>query len=100
VTVASSGVLTDLQLDDRVGRLPAAELARVIMTAVARAQAGLVEQVATVVRETVGADSETGRVVLASYERRFPAPSDDSVRSDDPADGRTDSGGRTSRRGW
>jgi hypothetical protein len=73
VTVASSGAVTGLELDDRVQRLTGAELAAEILRAMRRAQAGLVEQAAVAVEETVGTDSETGRAVLESFGRRFPA---------------------------
>lgn len=74
VKVAGSGLLVGLELDDRVQRLPGRELAAQIMRAVAQAQAGLNSKVAEVVADTVGADSETGRAVVTSFERRFPEP--------------------------
>ena len=86
VTVAGSGVLTALELDDRVQRFSGRELSAEIMRAIQKAQAGLNAKVATVVEETVGHGSETGQAVLASFERRFPAVGDD----DEPADGRRD----------
>jgi phenylpyruvate tautomerase PptA (4-oxalocrotonate tautomerase family) len=73
VTVAGSGNVTGLMLDDRVQRLPGQELAAEIMRTVRRAQAGLAGRVAEAVEETVGADTETGRAVLESFARRFPA---------------------------
>jgi DNA-binding protein YbaB len=73
-TVAGSGLLTGLELDDRVQRMPGRELAAQIMRAVAQAQAGLNTKVAAVVSDTVGAESETGRAVMTSFERRFPEP--------------------------
>lgn len=73
VTVASSGNVTGLALDDRVQRLPGAELADEIMRTMRRAQAGLAGRVAEAVDETVGADTETGRAVLESFAQRFPA---------------------------
>ncbi|MFC6023308.1 YbaB/EbfC family nucleoid-associated protein [Plantactinospora solaniradicis] len=76
VTVASSGVLTALELDDRVQRLTAAALARVIMATIAKAQSRLAGELTPVVRETVGVESETGQAVLESYVRRFPEPPD------------------------
>ncbi|GAB1689625.1 YbaB/EbfC family nucleoid-associated protein [Krasilnikovia sp. M28-CT-15] len=71
VTVAGSGAVTALELDDRVQVLPGAELAAQIMATIQRAQAALVERVAEAVAQTVGADTETGRVVLASFAQRF-----------------------------
>ena len=76
VTVASSGVLTGLELDDRVQRLRGRELAGAIMLTMRRAQAGLTHRVAEAVDETVGADSETGRAVLESFAQRFPVELD------------------------
>ncbi|MEU8213750.1 YbaB/EbfC family nucleoid-associated protein [Micromonospora sp. NPDC049044] len=77
VTVAASGALTDLRMDDRVQRLRGSELASIIMATVARAQAGLTEQVIAAVHDTVGIDSETGRAVTDTFARRFPGPSDE-----------------------
>jgi hypothetical protein len=65
VTVGSSGQVESLDLDDR-------ELARRILAVMRRAQANLTEQVADEVRATVGADTETGRAVIHSFENRFP----------------------------
>jgi hypothetical protein len=89
VTVAASGVVTGLELDDRVRRLSGAELAGSILATIARAQAGLAQRVASAVRETVGLDSESGRAVLDSYARRFP-PDDQGDGPDraDPTAGR------------
>jgi hypothetical protein len=81
VTVASSGNLTGLELDDRVQGYSGADLAAQILQVVRRAQAGLVDRVAAAVGETVGVDSETGRAVLDSFEQRFPASPDQTPRA-------------------
>jgi phenylpyruvate tautomerase PptA (4-oxalocrotonate tautomerase family) len=73
VVVASSGVMTGLELDDRVQRFAGAELAERILGVQRRAQADLVTKVAAAVDETVGADTETGRAVLESFAQRFAA---------------------------
>jgi hypothetical protein len=73
VTVASSGVITGLELTDRVQRLPGRRLADEILRTMRRAQAGLADRVAEAVDETVGADTETGKAVLDSFSQRFPA---------------------------
>jgi hypothetical protein len=73
VTVASSGNVTGLQLDDRVQAYPGADLAAAILRVMRSAQAGLVDRVAAAVEETVGAGSETGRAVLDSFAQRFAA---------------------------
>ncbi|MGW3895688.1 YbaB/EbfC family nucleoid-associated protein [Micromonospora profundi] len=77
VTVAASGAVTDLQLDNRVRRMTGSELAGIIMATIARAQAGLTEQVSIAVHDTVGTDSETGRAVTDTFARRFPKPADE-----------------------
>jgi DNA-binding protein YbaB len=77
VTVAGSGVMTDLRLDDRVLRWPASEIATQVMSVMRRAQASLASRVAEIADETVGADSETGRAVVDGFARRFPVPPDD-----------------------
>jgi hypothetical protein len=81
VTVASSGIVTGLDLDDRVQRMSGAELSEEILRVMRRAQAGLAERVTEAVRDTVGEDTETGRAVLASYGQRFPAEPDEAPTS-------------------
>jgi YbaB/EbfC DNA-binding family len=76
VTVGSSGQVRELELDDRVQRLPGAELARQIMSVMAGAQAGLSAKVGDEVRATVGTETETGRAVIHSFETRFPPQAD------------------------
>jgi len=77
VTVAGSGVMTDLRMDDRVLHWPASEIAAQVMSVMRRAQASLASRVAEIADETVGADSETGRAVVDGFVRRFPEPPDD-----------------------
>jgi DNA-binding protein YbaB len=72
VTVDGAGLLSDLRLDDRVGRLSGDDLAAEIMRAMRRAQASLADEVGSVVYATVGSDSETGRAVLDGFAQRFP----------------------------
>jgi hypothetical protein len=77
-TVDGAGVLTGLELDDRAQRMRGDELATEILRTIRRAQHALNAQVAGAVGETVGVESETGRAVLDSFTRRFPAqPSDE-----------------------
>jgi hypothetical protein len=66
-----------LELDDRVQRLPGAELARQITTVIRHAEANLAAKVASEVQQTVGADTETGRAVIRSFETRFLPQTDD-----------------------
>lgn len=77
VTVAGSGMMTDLRMDDRVLRWPASEIAAQVMSVMRRAQASLASRVAEIADETVGADSETGRAVVDGFVRRFPEPPDE-----------------------
>ncbi|MEU4339060.1 YbaB/EbfC family nucleoid-associated protein [Micromonospora lupini] len=72
VTVAASGAMTDLRLDPRVLGWRADEIAAEVLAVMRRAQGRLAPQVAEAAAETVGADSETARAVVGSYESRFP----------------------------
>jgi hypothetical protein len=71
VTVGSSGRIESLELADRA-------LAGQIRAVLSRAQASLAGRVASEVERTVGADTETGRAVIHSFETRFPG--DDHAR--------------------
>ena len=73
VTVAGSGIVTALVLQDGVQRLSGTELSTGILRVMRRAQAGLSERAAEAVDETVGADTEIGRAVLDGFAQRFPA---------------------------
>ncbi|WP_431882390.1 YbaB/EbfC family nucleoid-associated protein [Micromonospora gifhornensis] len=77
VTVAGSGIVTDLRLDDRLSNWSGARLAAEIMATMRRAQGRLAGAVSDITAQTVGADSETARAVVASYAERFPAIGDD-----------------------
>ncbi|MFG2169482.1 YbaB/EbfC family nucleoid-associated protein [Micromonospora chersina] len=78
VTVAASGIVTELWLHDRVRSWPATRIAAEIMATTRRAQARLAGAVADVAAQTVGAGSETARAVVASYTTRFPEPPEES----------------------
>jgi hypothetical protein len=80
VTVGSTGRVDRLDLDERVHELSGPRLAQEIMTAIRRAEAALAGRVAEEVRATVGADTETGRAVIHSFDSRFPKPGDDEQR--------------------
>lgn len=85
VGVDSSGNVTELALSDNAHRLTGKDLAAEIMRTMRRAQAGLGEQVAAAVEETVGAESDTGRAVLESFTQRFPAVPDEPLAPVMPA---------------
>lgn len=72
VTVGATGGLTGLELNEAIRRQPAADTAAQILATLAAAQADLTTQATTITEETVGADSETGRAVIASLTRRRP----------------------------
>ncbi len=72
VTVAASGVLTDLQLSGRAREREPDRLAAEILAGMRRAQGRLSARVAEVMAATVGDDEETVRSVVRSYQQRFP----------------------------
>jgi DNA-binding protein YbaB len=76
VTVGSSGEVTDLELKEGIRDRPAAETARAILATMRSAQASLTAAATAVTAETVGADSETGKAVIASYVSRQRPPDD------------------------
>ena len=70
VTVGSSGALVGLELDEDIRRQSAAKTAREILATLGAAQAAMTKAATAVTAETVGADSETGRAVIASFSAR------------------------------
>jgi DNA-binding protein YbaB len=70
-TVAASGVLTGLHLDERVRRQPAAWIARQVLAVTQQALDQLAAQATEATQETVGEDSPEGRAVVASYTTRL-----------------------------
>jgi hypothetical protein len=75
VTVASSGIPTDLRLGDDVGRMKPDQLAAQIMACLRRAQARLADRVGAVVTDTVG-DGAAAEAIAGQYQHRFPPPPD------------------------
>lgn len=73
VTVGPNGQITELQLDEKIRRQSAATTARQILSTVQAAQRALLRQVGEVAAETVGADSATGKAVLAGLSDRLSA---------------------------
>jgi DNA-binding protein YbaB len=73
VTVAASGAMTDLRLDERVKQWPAARLAQQILAVMRQAQGELAASVAAAAAQTVGEHSPLGRDVVDGYATRFPA---------------------------
>jgi hypothetical protein len=70
ITVGPSGGLTDLRLDEGIRARPAAETARQILATLAAAQAELTGLVTAATAETVGAETETGKAVIAAVAAR------------------------------
>ncbi|GAA1670022.1 hypothetical protein GCM10009830_14860 [Glycomyces endophyticus] len=66
-TIDHSGNLVDVRVNDRVTRQPAPFTARAMLQAYQNAKRKLAEAAAEVVRETVGADSPTGRALMAGF---------------------------------
>jgi DNA-binding protein YbaB len=70
VTVGSSGALVGLELDEDIRRQSADKTAREILATLGAAQAAMTKAATAVTAETVGAESETGRAVIASFTAR------------------------------
>jgi hypothetical protein len=76
LTVGSSGIPTDLQLGEDVGRMKPEQIATQLMACLRRAQARLAERVGTVVADAMG-DAPGAEAVVEEYRYRFPPPSDE-----------------------
>lgn len=74
VTVGASGALLGLELDEDIRRRPAAETAREILSTLAAAQAAMTRAATEAAAATVGADTETGRAVIATFAAREEPP--------------------------
>lgn len=66
-TVDHSGTLVDVKAAERITRQPAEYTARAMLQAYQNAKRKLAEAAAEVVRETVGADSATGKALLSGF---------------------------------
>jgi DNA-binding protein YbaB len=82
VRVDGSGAVVGIRLDDQLAGRPMREIERGLLAAMRSAQATLTTKVAQVVAQTVGADTDTGRAVVDSFERRFPASGPEDADSD------------------
>jgi YbaB/EbfC DNA-binding family len=76
VTVGSTGDLVALDLTEAIRGRPATDTAQLILATLRTARRHLAEAVTTATDETIGADSATGRAVIASYARRMGDPDD------------------------
>ncbi|MFD0206044.1 MULTISPECIES: YbaB/EbfC family nucleoid-associated protein [Saccharothrix] len=75
LTVASSGIPTDLRLGGDVDRMKPDQIAAQIMACLRRAQARLADRVGAVVTDTIG-DTAGGQAIAQEYQHRFPSLSD------------------------
>ncbi|RZU52265.1 YbaB/EbfC DNA-binding family protein [Krasilnikovia cinnamomea] len=73
VTVGANGMLTGLDLHEDIRRQSAARTAQQILATLATAQQAMTRLATEATAETLGADSETGRAVIASFTGREPA---------------------------
>ncbi|SCF06891.1 hypothetical protein GA0070607_5141 [Micromonospora coriariae] len=71
VTVDSSGLLTDLRLDERIRQRSAAHTARQIMETTRAAHADLLKRLTETTTEALGNNDPTGRALIDSYQRRL-----------------------------
>jgi DNA-binding protein YbaB len=71
VTVGPEGQIQHLSLDEQTRQQPAAATAEKILETLGDAQAKLIRRLDKVTVETVGADSETGRMLMDSLRRRL-----------------------------
>jgi hypothetical protein len=77
VTVGAAGAPIDLMLKDGIREQPTADTARAILETMRKAQESLAAAAFEVTAETVGADSETGKAIIASYVARQTPDHDD-----------------------
>jgi DNA-binding protein YbaB len=70
ITVGASGGISDLTLKEGIRDQPAATTARKILATLRDAQATLTAAATEATAETVGAESETGKAIIASYAAR------------------------------
>lgn len=75
ITVASSGIPTDLRLGEDVSRMKPDQIAAQIMACLRRAQARLADRVGAAVADTVGG-GVGAEAIVGQYQHRFPPPPD------------------------
>ncbi|MEU8815376.1 YbaB/EbfC family nucleoid-associated protein [Actinoplanes sp. NPDC048796] len=71
VTVDAEGQIADLHLDEGIRRQSAEATARSIVETLQAAKENLIRQFGTATAETVGADSETGRMLVEALRHRL-----------------------------
>lgn len=91
VTVASSGIPTDLRLGADVGRMKPDQIAAQIMACLRRAQARLADRVGAAVADTVGGGAGA-EAIVEQYQHRFPPPPDLAAQPPSPLEENADFG--------
>lgn len=74
VTVGAQGSITDLRLQEEVRRWPVEQIAADILATIKDAQRAMSGRIATAVEETIGADTESGKAIIAGLKERAGAP--------------------------
>jgi DNA-binding protein YbaB len=74
VTVGAEGQVERIHLDERTRQQSAETTARTIMDTLRAANTSLLKQFQRTIAETVGAGSETGRMLSAGLQKRLGAP--------------------------
>jgi len=91
ITVASSGIPTDLRLGEDVGRMKPDQIAAQIMACLRRAQARLADRVGAAVADTVGGGAGA-EAIVGQYQHRFPRPPDTAGQPPSPLEENADFG--------
>jgi DNA-binding protein YbaB len=71
VTIDAEGRVERIHLDERTRQQPAETTARDLMQALQAANASLLKQFQEITAETVGAETETGRMLMTGLQRRL-----------------------------
>jgi len=74
VTVGADGRVERIHLDERTRQQPAETTARDLMETLRAANASLVKQFREITAETVGSETETGRMLVAGLAKRLGEP--------------------------
>jgi hypothetical protein len=74
VTVDAEGRITSIHLDETTRQQSAEATSRTLMETVRAASSSLFKQFQEVTADTVGADTETGRMLVAALRKRLGEP--------------------------
>jgi DNA-binding protein YbaB len=85
VTVDANGVPTKLWIAERARDMPASRLSAEIMATMRAAQSKITDQVAQVMRDTIGHDEATAGALLQTYRDRFPEAQPESATPAPPS---------------